>query len=505
MIASVWILVAALVSAQSADDKDKDKQKPPDKLAQAATVPADLLRQAEEKAAAGDLDGAADLLRKAAALPGATGEPSLRLGRLLESKHELDTAIDAYQAAAAGLSGAAKGEALARLSIVQHLRGVSAWAVSAESAVAADPEGAWPASALAMARGRQGKADEALALARKAEAAGGGAPAQTALGAAHEAAKDLKAAEEAYRAAGGATAADVTAAVGLARVLRLTRRAAEAEPLLQKVVAESPGAVAAYKESARVKMALGRGADAMADGALAAALAEGDPEVAALAVETAVARALDYVAAQKPDLAVQDLTRLRDSHPDAVAVRLGLARALIAKRQAAAAIVELQKAVELAPDSAEAHFQLGVAQHLHKQNAAAAVPSFEKAAAADPGNPDYRISLGAALVDAKQYDRAVAELTPVTRSAPKRPEGWIYLGAAHLQAKRYKDAVAALEKAAALVPPSAQVEAYLAWSHFGLKDAAGFKLHGGKARALGHKEATLLQYLTRIEGGELIK
>jgi tetratricopeptide (TPR) repeat protein len=497
------ILVAALVSAQSADDKKKPPEKPA--ALPGATVPADMLRLADEKAAAGDLDGAAELLRKAAAAPGATGEPSLRLGKVLETKHELDTAIDAYQAAANGLSGAAKGEALARLSIAQNLRGVSASAVSAEAAVAADPEGAWPASALAIARGRQGKADEALALARKAEAAGGGAPAQTALGAAHEAAKDLKAAEEAYRAAGGATAADVTAAVGLARVLRLTRRAAEAEPLLQKVVTDTPGAVAAYKESARVKMALGRGADAMADGALAMALAEGDPEVVALAVETTVARSLDYVAAQKPDLAVQDLTKLRDSQPDAVAVRLGLAKALIAKRQTDAAIVELKKAVELAPASAEAHYQLGVAQHMHKQNAAAAVPSFEKAAAADPGNPDYGISLGAALLDAKLYDRAVAALTPVTQSAPKRPEGWIYLGAAQLQAKRYKEAVAALDKAAALVPPSAQVEAYLAWSYFGLKDAAGFKLHGGKARTLGHKEATLLQYLTRIEGGEVIK
>jgi len=243
----------------------------------------------------------------------------------------------------------------------------------------------------------------------------------------------------------------------------------------------------------------------MADGAMAAALAEGDPEVAALAVETAVARALDYVAAQQADLAVQDLTQLREKHADSVVVRLGLARALIAKRQADAAIVELQKAVELSPTSAEAQYQLGLAQHLHKQNASAAVPSLEKAAAADPVNPDYRISLGAALVDAKQYDRAVAELTPITRSAPDRPEAWIYLGAANLQAKRYKEAVAALDKAAALAPKSAQVEAFLAWSYFGLKDASGFKLHGGKARALGHKEATLLQYLTRIEGGEPIK
>jgi tetratricopeptide (TPR) repeat protein len=475
------------------------KKKAPDKAA------ADPLQQAEEMAAAGDLDGAEKLLRGAAAAAGATGEPSLRLGRLLEGKHELDTAIEAYEAAAAGLSGPAKGEALARLSILQYLRGVAAWPASAESAVQADPDGAWPASALARARARQGRAAEALELAKKAVEAGGGGPAQAALGAAHEAAKDLPAAEAAYRAAGGAEMADLGAAVGLARVMRLTGRAAEAEPLLQRVVGASPGVVAAYKESARVKMALGRGADAMVDGAMAAALAEDDPEAAALGVETAVARALDFVAAQQADLARQDLTRLRDSHPDSAVVRLGLARALIALRQNDAAIVELQKAVEIAPESAEAHYRLGLARHVQKGDPAAAVPSLEKAVAADPGNTDYRISLGAALVYAKQFDRAVAELTPLTLSAPSRPGGWIYLGAAHLQAKRYKDAVAALEKAAGLIPPSAQVEAYLAWSHFGLKDAAAFKLHGGKARSLGHKEATLLQYLTRIEGGEAIK
>jgi tetratricopeptide (TPR) repeat protein len=433
------------------------------------------------------------------------GAAALALGRQLESKHEIDTAIDAYQAAAAALSGAAKGEALGRLSILQHLRGVPAATASAESAAAADAEGAWPAAALAMARAREGRAEEAMTLARKAETAGGGAPAQVALGAAHEAAKDLPAAEAAYRAAMAADPADATAAVGLARVLRLTRRGAEAEPLLQKVVMETPAAAAAYIELARVKIALGRSQDAMGDAATAAAIAEGNPEAALVAEETTVARALEYIAANKPDFAVQDLTKLRDASPSSVPVRVGLARALIAKRQTDAAIVELQKAVELSPASAEAHYQLGLAQHKHKQNAAAAVASLEKAAAADPANPDYRISLGAALVDAKQYDRAIAELTPVTRSAPTRPEGWIYLGAAHLQEKSYKEAIAALDKAAALAPTNAQVEAFLAWSHFGLKDAAGFKLHGGKARALGHKEATLLQYLTRIEGGELIK
>ena len=67
------------------------------------------------------------------------------------------------------------------------------------------------------------------------------------------------------------------------------------------------------------------------------------------------------------------------------------------------------------------------------------------------------------------------------------------------------DAFAALDKGAALAPTNAQAEAYLAWAYFGLKDATNFKLHAGKAKALGHKEPTLLDYLARVEKGEPIK
>jgi tetratricopeptide (TPR) repeat protein len=141
-----------------------------------------------------------------------------------------------------------------------------------------------------------------------------------------------------------------------------------------------------------------------------------------------------------------------------------------------------------------------------KQDAAGALGPYEKAVAADPANLEYRTGLGATLSDLKQYDRAVTELTKVTQAPGyNHAEGWIYLGAAHLGAKRYKDAIAALDKAAAAAPDNAQAEAYLAWSYFGLKDAPSFKKHAGKAKALGHKEPTLLQYLTRVEAGEDIK
>jgi tetratricopeptide (TPR) repeat protein len=289
-------------------------------------------------------------------------------------------------------------------------------------------------------------------------------------------------------------------------VLRRTARAAEAEPLLQKVLQDAPGAVEAYKESARVKMALGRPRDAMGDAATASALAEGDADALLLSQQVAIAQALTFVAQGQPDFAINDLKQLRDKNPELAEARVGLARALIAKRDVDGAIVELQKAVELKPGLAEAHFQLGYAQHAYKGNAQAALASYEKAVAADQGSLDYRTNLGAVLTDVKQYDRAVVELTRVVETPGyTKADAWIYLGRAHLAAKHYKDAIPPLEKATAIAPSSADAEASLGWCYFGLKDAENFKKHAGKARSLGHKEPTLLGYLTRIEGGEPIK
>jgi tetratricopeptide (TPR) repeat protein len=197
---------------------------------------------------------------------------------------------------------------------------------------------------------------------------------------------------------------------------------------------------------------------------------------------------------------------LRDEHPDFAEARVGLARALVARRQLDAALAELGKAVELAPGSAEAHYQLGFVTHAHKGNPAAALASYEKAVQAEPANSQYRTMLGAALAGAGQYDRAVAELTRVAETPGyERAEAWIYLGQAQLGAKRFRQAIPALDKAVAISPQSAEAYAYLGWCYFGLKDADNFKKYAGKARSLGHKEPTLLQYLTRIEAGEPIK
>src|SRR5712691_9192935 len=96
----------------------------------------------------------------------------------------------------------------------------------------------------------------------------------------------------------------------------------------------------------------------MGDASTAAAMAEGDPDAQKLVQEVTIAKSVEYVKTGQADLAIQDLTALRDKNPELAEARVGLAKALVAKRQADAAVTELQKAVELRPDLAEAHYQL---------------------------------------------------------------------------------------------------------------------------------------------------
>ncbi len=502
-----WLLAVALVAlpafgADKKDDKKKDDKK--GKEAPAAAVPQqDTLAAAQEKLAAGDVDGAISILDKAMATDGKAG---LKLGELRESRGELDLAVDAYKAAAEKLSGAGKGEALGRMAVVQDTRGMAEAGANADAAAAADPEGVWPLIALSYRRAHEGKADEGVALAQKAVAAGGGAAAKTALGHALGVKGDLAGAEAAYREAMAADPKALGPVIGLASVLRQTKRAAEAEPMLKKVIDAAPGAVEAYKEMTRVKIALGRAQDAIGDANIAAAMADNDPEAKALVVEVKVARALQALSEGQTDLALSDLTQLRDQEPNSVAVRLGLGRAQMARRDSAQALAELQKAVELEPKNAEAQYQLGMVQMMMKGNPAAAVAPFEQAVSLEPGNETYQTSLGVALAGAQQPDRAVAILTKLTAlPAYEKPEGYAALGQAYVQLKRYKDALPALEKATSLAPGNAQAWATLGWACFGLKDAARFKEAAGKARSLGYKEPTLLAYLKRIEAGEPIK
>jgi len=226
---------------------------------------------------------------------------------------------------------------------------------SAEAALAADPEGVWPTIAMSHRLAHQGKTDEGIALARKAVAAGGGGAATTALAHAQEAKGIWRTPRPPTGRRWPPTPRASTRSWPRHRPPQdgaRRRGGAHAEEGHRRLT----GAVEAYKELARTRIALGRAQEALADANLAAAMSENDPDAQELVIEAKVGRALQDLAAGQTDLAVQDLTKLRDENPASATVRLGLGRAQIARRDPDAALPELQKAVELDPKNAEAQY-----------------------------------------------------------------------------------------------------------------------------------------------------
>ena len=123
-------------------------------------------------------------------------------------------------------------------------------------------------------------------------------------------------------------------------------------------------------------------------------------------------------------------------------MRLGLGRAQIARRDADAALAELQKAVELDPKNAEAQYQLGYVQQVHEaERRPSAVGPYEKAVGGGARATRCSATASAARSGPRSSRPAVEELTKATATPGyRRPAGLVLLGAAQLKASRYKEA-----------------------------------------------------------------
>ncbi|MCU0242429.1 MAG: tetratricopeptide repeat protein [Vicinamibacteria bacterium] len=475
----------------------------------------EAVAKAEAKAAEGQIAQAIDMLRMATSKEGMTGEPFLKLGQLLETTTEVDRTIEAYQEAGARLTGAAKAEALGRLALMQEMNGALEDATaSAEAAAAADAENAWATLVLARARVRQSKLDEALALAQKAVAAGSAkAAAGAALGLVQESRGDIPAAEAAYREATAADANSVLGNFGLARVLRKSGKAAEADPLITRVNEKTPWFIEGCKEAVLVKMALGQFVAALEQAQTAATLNDQDLVAQRLVDDVKIGQARDYVKKNQFDLAIEDINNLLVQKPKIAEAYIVLGQAQMGKRQLDAAIASFNKAIELDPKAAEARYQLGVLQQDLKSNVAGAIVEFEKAVALDDKNVEYRIRFGNALTTVKgQGDKAIAELTKVTEATGEtRADGWMYLAGAYLNSERYSDAVTAGLKSLALLdqqpesPMNTSVRGmtckYMAWAYLNLKDKDNVIKYGLLAQQLGQKDTLLFNKVAALQSG----
>jgi tetratricopeptide (TPR) repeat protein len=119
-----------------------------------------------------------------------------------------------------------------------------------------------------------------------------------------------------------------------------------------------------------------------------------------------------------------------------------------------AATKDLRQVVQLQPNSAEAHLNLGIAlaDSYHFDEALVEFSSAERLA---PGVAAPRYNRGRVLVDLKRYDEAGPELAEACRLAPKYPAPLYLLALADNRTGKYDDAVQALNKLIALEPRNA--------------------------------------------------
>ena len=134
-----------------------------------------------------------------------------------------------------------------------------------------------------------------------------------------------------------------------------------------------------------------------------------------------------------------------------VEVRLASGNAYLATGRTNEAIVELTRALELAPNSDDAHRRLAGA-YLRAGRTDEAIAMLQKATAVNPYYWLNHNALGATWFQLGEYAKAAEAFQKVIQIEPDNVNGVNDLGAAYLQTGRYAEAAGAFEKALALAP-----------------------------------------------------
>ena len=123
------------------------------------------------------------------------------------------------------------------------------------------------------------------------------------------------------------------------------------------------------------------------------------------------------------------------------------------------ALASLKSLVAAQPDSADAHFNLGLVEGKQgkSKDEEGAVTEFQEALRLDLGKDPARIALGRVLTSLQRYSDAAPVVLEYTRRQPKDAQGFYALGQAYQGLKRQDAAVNALERAAVLDPRAASI------------------------------------------------
>ncbi|MCX6350146.1 MAG: tetratricopeptide repeat protein [Candidatus Aureabacteria bacterium] len=133
------------------------------------------------------------------------------------------------------------------------------------------------------------------------------------------------------------------------------------------------------------------------------------------------------------------------------------------KGDIARALKEFQRALELEPYRAEAHYNLGNI-HLKQGAYAAAISAYREAIRLNPFYESARLSLGLAYEGTGEKDRARREYQEVIQNLPRNPPAYLRLSQLLVSENKYDDAIAILNRLLSLQPQSSPAYLYLAFA-----------------------------------------
>lgn len=99
----------------------------------------------------------------------------------------------------------------------------------------------------------------------------------------------------------------------------------------------------------------------------------------------------------------------------------GMALVYIARKDYNKALEHAQKAVDLNPDNADAHYALGLA-YAYRKDFKNAAPSLEKALALNPDNAYAHYQFGVVQYQLKRYDQTIIHFEKFLEMMPNAPE-----------------------------------------------------------------------------------
>jgi Flp pilus assembly protein TadD len=170
--------------------------------------------------------------------------------------------------------------------------------------------------------------------------------------------------------------------------------------------------------------------------------------------------ALDLAKKGQFEAAVTEWKKALELGPDDASVHMNLGVALAGSGKLDEAIAQYQKALEISPDNPESHLNFGIAL-AGKGDLNQAIAHYQKALEINPEYPEVHNNLGVALAAAGKLDEAIGHYQKALAANPGYPEVHNNFGVALARTGKLEEAITHFRKALAANPNSADVQSNL--------------------------------------------